>query len=159
MTTTTKPLKLGEILIRQGILDSAQVQHILKVQKSVSRPFGDLAERLFGIHAQAVEDAWVNQYSAMAEKIDLGETEPDANCLKLINRRQAWQFHLAPLFRDDGHLAIATTADALVRVVNFATRRFGEPAYFVIADPRQMNDFLMKHYPVPAHLADFSKTF
>ena len=159
MRTAIKPLKLGEILAEQGILTQRQVQHILTVQKTVSRPFGDLAERLYGIQTQAVEDAWVKQYTQLAEKIDLGEVEPDKNCLQLVNRRQAWQFHIVPLYRDGDHLAIATTAEALVRAVNFATRRFGEPAYFVIAETRQMNEFLMKHYPVPAHLADFSKSF
>lgn len=159
MATTIQTLKLGEILARQGILDERQVQHILAVQKTVNRPFGDLAERLYGIKAQAVEDAWVDQYLTLAEKIDLGEIEPDAACQKLVNRRQAWQFHIAPLYRDGDHLAVATTADSLVRAVNFATRRFGEPTYFVIAEKAQLDAHLMQHYPVPAFLADFSKTF
>ena len=159
MAVTFERLKLGEILVRQGILNDAQVEHIIKVQKTVSRPFGDLAERLFGIHTQAVEDAWVSQYLSLTQPIDLEEIEPDRQCLALINRRQAWQFHLAPLYREDDHLAVVTTGDALVRAVNFATRRFGEPTYFVIAEPRQLHAFMMTHYPVPSHLADFSKSF
>lgn len=159
MATTRKQLKLGEILTQQGVLDQRQVTHILNVQRTVSRPFGDLAERLYGVKAQAVEDAWVDQYLTLAEKIDLDEIEADLQCAKLVNRRQAWQFHLAPLHRDGDHLAVATTADSLVRAVNFATRRFGEPTYFVIAEKQQMHAYLMHHYPVPEYLADFSKTF
>jgi hypothetical protein len=60
-----KGIQIGQLLIEQGVLTPTQVDHILKVQKISHRPFGDLAERLFGISPQAVEDAWVQQYMRM----------------------------------------------------------------------------------------------
>lgn len=152
-------IRIGEILIEQGILSERQVAHILNVQRSVGRPFGDLAERLYGIDPQAVEDAWVSQYTRVAGSVDLGEMEANKDCLQLVNRRQAWQFHLLPLMRTEEHLVIATTADGLVRAVNFATRRFDEPVLFLIADRTQLRTHLMKHYPVPAFIAEFAETF
>ena len=53
-------------------------------------------------------------------------------------------------------LQVATTADNLVRAVNFATRSLDEPVYFLIAEREQLREFLMKHYPVPEHLAQFA---
>jgi len=50
-------IQIGQLLIEQGVLTQTQVQHILKVQKMSHRPFGDLAERLYGISPKAVEDA------------------------------------------------------------------------------------------------------
>jgi len=48
-------IPIGQLLIEQGVLDERQVAHILRVQKESHRPFGDLAERLYGINPRAVE--------------------------------------------------------------------------------------------------------
>ena len=66
-------IQIGQLLVQQGVLTDKQVQHILTVQRSSHRPFGDLAERLYGVSPEAVEDAWVQQYVAMAGVVDLGE--------------------------------------------------------------------------------------
>jgi hypothetical protein len=143
-------------LVEQGILSPRQVEHVLFVQKRTQRPFGELAEKLFGIDPKAVEDAWVQQYIRLAGTIDLEQQRIDEGCLRVLNRRQAWQFQALPLHRQSLDLQVATTADNLVRAVNFATRSLDEPVYFLIADRQQLRDFLMKHYPVPEFLAHYA---
>ena len=154
-------IQIGQLLVEQGVLTQKQVEHILRVQKMSHRPFGDLAERLFGINPQAVEDAWVQQYIRMTGTIDLDEQKIDEQCLRVINRRQAWQFHLLPMNRGGGgaadNLSIATTPASLVRAVNFSAHKLDEPVYFQIAERQQLREFLMKHYPVPDCLAQYSE--
>lgn len=152
-----KGIPIGQLLIEQGVLKPEQVAHILKVQKASHRPFGDLAERLYGIAPEAVEDAWVEQYVRTVGVVDLDDVTFDADCLRLINRRQAWQFHVLPASRDADHLQAATDAEHLVKAVNFASRRIDEAVYFLVADRGQLRDFLMKHYPVPEHIAQFAQ--
>ncbi|MGC4030205.1 MAG: hypothetical protein QM754_00455 [Tepidisphaeraceae bacterium] len=154
-----KGLRIGEILVQQGILTKSQVEHVLSVQKNIGRPFGDLVERLYGIDPMVVQDAWVEQYADMVGRVDLSVMEVDPDCLELVTRRQAWQFHLVPLFRDADSLHVATTNESLVRAVNFATRTLAEPVYFRLADRKQINAFLMQHYPVPNFLAQFAEAF
>jgi len=154
----TKGIQIGELLIEQGALTQAQVEHILKVQKISHRPFGDLAERLYGIDPKAIEDAWVEQYLRIAGTIDLDDQRVDEGCLRLLNRRQAWQFHLLPMNRDEQYLNIATSAEQLVRAVNFSSRKLDEPVYFQITERKQLREFLMKHYPVPQFIAQFSES-
>ncbi|HEY2845861.1 MAG TPA: hypothetical protein VGJ09_19530 [Bryobacteraceae bacterium] len=120
------------------------------------RPFGDLAERLYGINPRAVEDAWVEQYLRTVGVIDLDDHEIETDCLRLLSRRQAWQFHVLPMNREDDSLQMATSAEDLVRSVNFSTRRIDEPVHFLIAERAQLREFLMKHYPVPEFIANFS---
>jgi hypothetical protein len=153
-----KGIQIGQLLIEQGVLTSTQVQHILKVQKISHRPFGDLAERLFGISPQAVEDAWVQQYLRMVGTIDLDEQKLDEQCLRLLNRRQAWQFHMLPMGKDAENINIATSAESLVRAVNFSAKKLDEPVYFQIAERQQLKEFLMKHYPVPEHIAAYAES-
>ena len=149
-------IQIGQLLVQQGVLTEEQVQHILAVQKASSRPFGDLAERLFGVDPHVVEDAWVEQYVQLVGIVDLEEQEIDEQYLRLLNRRQAWQFHLLPLNRQQEQLQIATSAQDLVRAVNFSTRRIDEDIYFLIAEREQLREFLMRHYPVPEHIAQYA---
>lgn len=151
-------IQIGQLLIEQGVLSTTQVDHILRVQKVSHRPFGDLAERLFGISPQAVEDAWVQQYMRIAGTIDLDDQKFDEQCLRLLNRRQAWQFHMLPMNRAEENLNIATDKESLVRAVNFSAKKLDEPIYFQMAERKQLREFLMKHYPVPEFIAQYSDT-
>jgi hypothetical protein len=151
-----KGIPIGQLLVEQGVLTPRQVEHILTVQKQSHRPFGDLAERLFGINPRAVEDAWVEQYTRTVGIVDLDEQQIDEDCLRLLNRRQAWQFHTLPTSREEDNLNLATSPESLVRAVNFATRKIDEPICFVLAERQQLREFLMKHYPVPEHIAEFA---
>ncbi len=151
-----KGIPIGQVLVEQGVLTQGQVDHILRVQRASHRPFGDLAERLFGISPRAVEDAWVEQYAAYAGTEDLDAHHVDQECLRLLSRRQAWQFESLPVHRDADGLNIATSRENLVRAVNFATRTIDEPICFLLAEREQLREFLLKHYPVPAHIADFA---
>lgn len=150
-------IQIGELLVEQRVLTTQQVEHILQVQRASHRPFGDLAERLYGVSPEAIEDAWVQQYLRIAGTFDLEEQRIDVDCLRLINRRQAWQFHMMPTNRQDDNLNIATDAEHLVRAVNFAARRLDEPVCFLIARREQLREFLMKHYPVPKYMAAFAE--
>ncbi|HEY2587760.1 MAG TPA: hypothetical protein VGI81_18585 [Tepidisphaeraceae bacterium] len=150
-------IQIGELLVEQGVLTRRQVEHILKVQKMSHRPFGDLAERLYGIDPKAVEDAWVEQYLRVAGVVDLKEQQIETECLRMLNRRQAWQFHMLPLNRDRETLSMATSPENLIRSVNFVTRSLEEPVHFLIAERQQLREFLMKHYPVPQFIAQYAE--
>ena len=151
-----KGIPIGQLLVEQGTLTQGQVDHIIKVQRVSHRPFGDLAERLFGINPKAIEDAWVEQYTRTVGTIDLEDQQVEQACLRLLNRRQAWQFNSLPLNRDNDNLNMATTRENLVRAVNFSTRTIDEPICFLLAERQQLREFLLKHYPVPEHIADFA---
>ncbi|HWE94229.1 MAG: hypothetical protein JWP03_2899 [Phycisphaerales bacterium] len=149
-------IQIGQLLVEQGALTEAQVQHILKVQKISHRPFGDLAERLYGINPRAVEDAWVQQYLRTVGVVDLDEQTVDTECLRVLSRRQAWQFHLLPINRQQ-ELHVATSKENLVRSVNFSSRRIDEPVHVMVAERKQLREFLMKHYPVPQFIAQYAE--
>jgi len=152
-----QPIKIGQLLIEQGALTEAQVRHIIHVQKASHRPFGDLAERLYGISPKLIEDAWVQQYLRTVGVVDLEDHEVETECLRLLSRRQAWQFHMLPLNRDTNSVQVATSAEDLVQSVNIATHRIDEPVSFVIAERKQLREFLMRHYPVPQCMAQYAE--
>lgn len=146
----TDPIRIGEILIEQGVLSEQQVFEILQAQRQQQLPFGVLAERLFDVTVESIENAWVEQYYRYTGSIDLEQQHVDAEALRLINRRQAWQFEIMPLhFESGGELLMAASQHRLARAVTFAAARLAPVVYFRIAESDQLRQFLQTHYPMP----------
>jgi len=142
-------VRLGEILIEQGILNNKQVDEILDEQERSGRPFGDLAERMFDISACDIERAWIEQFSQITEHVDPCREPIDSAVTDRVSRRQAWQFGLLPLRKEGRELVVATTRDHLVRATRFAGWSMPEPVYFVLTDPDQLEEALSARYPFP----------
>ena len=161
-TTTTSAnngIRLGEILVEQGLLTRDEVRQILEAQQRQGRPFGVLAERLFGLDPRAVEGAWVRQYATLAA-VDVGfePIDADEDCLRLVNRRQAWQFQFAPVGREGGELVLVTDEAHLAKALRFAAATFAEPTFFRVVSTDQLQDLLQEFYPVPSFIAEFATT-
>ena len=152
MPQTKPPARIGQILVDKGLLTLEQVEEILAEQKREIRPFGLLAEQMFGLGADQVEQAWIDQYISYGTEVNLEQQKIDAQVLRVLNRRQAWQFRLLPMRKEGREIVAATSREHLKRAVSFAWRRFEDPVYFMIAKRPQLEEFLMEHYPWPAAL-------
>ncbi len=143
-------IRIGQILIEQGVLSEHQVFEIVEAQRRSSMPFGVLAERLFDVTVDSIERAWVEQYYRFTGTLDLESCRVDAEALKLIHRRQAWQFQMVPLhFESGGELLMAASRRRLARAVTFAATRLEPVVLFRIAECDQLKRFLKAHYPMP----------
>lgn len=143
-------IRIGQILIEQGVLNEQQVFEVIEAQKKQHLPFGILAERMFEVSIESIERAWVEQYLRFTGEIDLNEQKIDVQALKLINRRQAWQFEILPLrYEATGELLMAASASRLARAVAFAAKRLKPVVYFRVAQSEQVRKFLAEHYPMP----------
>ncbi len=143
-------LRIGEVLIECGAITESQRDQILEAQKARSRPFGDIAERLFNVKPEVVEDAWAAQYAQMADHVDARRLRPDSDALALISARQARQFGVLPVELGGGELMVCTTEQNLVRALRFVGWKIGVPAYFVLADHDSLEAAIERHYQVVA---------
>ncbi|MEM1445250.1 MAG: hypothetical protein AAGF84_04290 [Planctomycetota bacterium] len=149
-TSAPQPLQIGQILVQQGVLTEQQAFEIAAAQKTRHKPFGVLAEEMFDVTVEAIEEAWVEQYHRFTGTIDLNEQKVDERALRTIHRRQAWQFQMAPVrFEKTGELLIAADRSRLARAVTFATRTLEVPTYFRIAESEDLRGFLRRHFPMP----------
>ena len=65
-------IQIGQILIQQGVLSEQQVFEITVAQKKNDAiPFGVLAERMFDVTSQTIEQAWIEQYHRFVGTINL----------------------------------------------------------------------------------------
>ncbi len=141
-------LRLGDLLVRRGILTESQRDSVLESQKLTGRPFGELAERLFGVAESSVEQAWAEQYAMIARRIDPRTERIDPDVLTLIDRRQAWQFRVLPVRIDADEVMVCTTQEHLVRALKFAGWKIQAPCYFVLAESLALGEALVRHYPM-----------
>ncbi len=142
-------LRLGALLVENGVLTQDQVDSILDVQGETAEPFGVLAERLHGVDPAEVEMAWSRQYARLTRLIDPSREVIDPRALDLVTRRQAWQFRVLPVRFDQVELMLATTPIHLRRALRFATNVLGVPIYMVMATPEDLGIALCEHYTLP----------
>src|SRR5690606_4759256 len=110
-------LRLGEVLVRRGILTETQVERVLDDQRRSGRPFGVICEEMFAIQPDTIEDAWAEQYAGLTRKINPEIEAFEDRALSLVTRRQAWQFRVLPIRFDGEELMLATTSSQLRRAL------------------------------------------
>ncbi len=141
-------VRIGEVLIQRGVLSRPQVERVLEEQQVRHRPFGELAETLFGIDPTDIEHAWVEQYTRITRHVNVRTERVDPEAMRLIDRRQAWQFRVLPLRFDGRELMVATTADNLCRALRFVSRCLTTPCYLVLTEAQSLGDALAHYFPL-----------
>lgn len=140
-------LRLGDLLVARGLLSPEQRDRVLEAQRVRGRPFGALAEDMFGLDPALVEQAWAEQYAAVAPRIDPLAEAVDLEALTLVERRQAWQFSVLPLRFESGELVVCTTREELPRALKFVGWRLAQAVYLVTAEHDAFVAALKRHYP------------
>jgi len=143
-------LRIGDVLVGMGVLNSQQVDAVLTEQRRTGRPFGVIAERLFDLDPKVVDRAWAEQYASNSTLVDPLKERCDLEVVKTVTRRQAWQFKVLPLRRDTtGDVMVCTSKENLPRALRFAYGHFGPSCCFVVCDDERLLDALEKHHPMP----------
>lgn len=142
-------IRLGELLVENGALSPQQVYEITVRQQHDPKPFGVLAEEMFEVTLDSIEQAWSEQYLRQTGLIDLKHEKFPSDATSIIGRRQAWQFQMIPVrFDGEGELLIAAARGRLARAVTFVHKRLTVNPYFRIASDRQIEKYLNKLYPL-----------
>lgn len=144
-----RTIRLGDLLVKHGVLTEKQRDHILAAQKLRAKPFGALAEELFGVDPDQVEKAWAEQFAALSVPIDPRAYDVRPDVLGLVERRQAWQFRILPLELNTEGLVACTTQLHLPRALKFAGWKLQHACQFVLADPVHLAEAMQAHYPMP----------
>lgn len=143
------PSRMGEILVAQGVLTQDQVEAILDSQRACARPFGLLAEELFGVEGSEIESAWVQQYVEIAQHVDVNTVPRDEGIEHHVSSRRCWQFGVLPIREEGAELIMATTPAHLPRALRFASSVLERPCYFVLTAQEDLAVALDKHHHIP----------
>jgi hypothetical protein len=150
-------IPMGELLVHRGVLTAEQRDEILAQQAGGATPFGQLAERMFGVSARVIEAVWAEQYATSAEWLDPRACSIEPYVRDLVTRRQAWQFGIIPLMYDGPNIVACTTPGNLTRAIRFASMSFGSACYFVLSREADFAEALEAHYGVTRQMQDAHK--
>ncbi len=141
-------IKLGNLLVLHGALTEDQRDAIVAQQELIDRPFGVLAEEMFGVSPSDVEHAWAVQYASRAQQIDPRTHIVEPDLLSTVAPRQAWQFGLIPMFTKNGETVFVTCTEYLARALRFVGWRFEGACSFAICSFDELVDGLKAHYQI-----------
>ncbi|MCW5757057.1 MAG: hypothetical protein KIT54_07475 [Phycisphaeraceae bacterium] len=144
----SKPM--GQILVERGILSETQRDEVLRAQRGTNRPFGELAEKMYGVSQKEIEAVWAQQYGEIAEWVNPAKHDIPEHVLCVLSGRQAAQFSMIPLRYVGRSLVLCTTREQLPRALRFASATFGADCTLALCEPAHLQDALRKHYDVDA---------
>ena len=109
MAEHRKKLRLGELLIQQGLISTDQLAIALAEQRHNNIPIGRLLVRLGFVTETAIRDIMARTIGQ--ESIDLSQVVADAEALKLVPQEFARRNRVLPIAYDPTHqsLTVATT--------------------------------------------------
>jgi type II secretory ATPase GspE/PulE/Tfp pilus assembly ATPase PilB-like protein len=107
MNAVTKPKRLGEILIDEGVITQDQLSIALTEQKKIHEPLGKLLVGL-GFATEAIMRSALGE-ALEQDSVDLSRVVPDPDAIKMISSELARKHKVIPLSHDAvrGTLTIA----------------------------------------------------
>jgi len=143
------PIKIGELLLSQGVLTQKQLQIALEHQQVTGAILGDLLIKLGFITAP--EFARTIAVQSGLEYLELSEFEPEEEALRLIPKETAEKIGMIPLTITEGQLTIGITNPSNIVAVDTATKVTGKPPKVYLVDNDHYQSTLEKAYYFIAH--------
>jgi hypothetical protein len=137
---------IGAILVERGVMKQKQVDAVLQEQQRQRKPFGKLANHMFGIPEREVHKAWAAQTGRFCDHVDLACEPSDENLIHLLTAREAWLIRALPLRVEQGELIVASTVVDLPEAMGLLRQKVRWPIRFVVADRKQLEYFLLHRY-------------
>lgn len=138
--------QIGQIMIEQNVLTQEQVDRLLADQREADKPFGELAETMYGIDEHKVHQALADQIAYRAPQIKLCQEAFEPEVLGVITAREAWDTLVLPIRVEDGELLCATTVETLPAAIELLSEKLDLPYRFALAEMRPIEEFIANMY-------------
>jgi len=143
-----KKLRLGELLVQQGLITTDQLSIALAEQRHNNIPIGRLLVRLGFVTESAIRDIMARTIGQ--ESIDLGQVVADPEALKLVNQDFARRNRVLPIAfdRNEQVLTIATTEIFNVVAMDQLRGMLGAQVEIktLLASEAQLGDYIDNFY-------------
>ncbi len=148
MAEQRKKLRLGELLVQQGLITTDQLRIGLTEQKSNNTPIGRQLVRLGFVTEAAIRDAMARTVGQ--ESIDLSQVVADAEALRLVPQEFARRHRVLPIAWDADERALTVATSGLFNVVALDQLRAmlgqGVMLNTLLAAEAQLEDYIDQFY-------------
>src|SRR3954453_18477387 len=148
MSEQRKKLRLGELLVQQGLITLDQLHIGLTEQKTQNMPIGRLLVRLGFVTEAVIRDIMARTIGQ--ESIDLSNVLVDAEALKLVPQEFARRHRLLPIAYDGEQNVLVVAITEVFNVVALDQLRatLGQKVQMktVLAGQAQLDEFIDQFY-------------
>ena len=148
MSEQRKKLRLGELLVQQGLITHDQLRIALTEQKTQNMPIGRLLVRLGFVTEAVIRDIMARTIGQ--ESIDLSQVLVDAEALKLVPQEFARRHRLLPIAYDADQNLLMVAITEVFNVVALdqlrATLGHNIQMKTVLAGQAQLDEFIDQFY-------------
>ncbi len=148
MSEQRKKLRLGELLVQQGLITQDQLRIALTEQKTQNIPIGRLLVRLGFVTEAVIRDIMARTIGQ--ESIDLSQVLVDAEALKLVPQEFARRHRLLPIAYDAEQNLLIVAITEVFNVVALdqlrATLGHNIQMKTVLAGQAQLDEFIDQFY-------------
>lgn len=137
-------VRLGDILIKWGIIDKEKLQEALRIQKLTKKRLGEiLVEKGFATEQQIAE-ALAQEYRLPF--VSLKKVEADEKLFKIFSYQMLKKYNVAPLKIENDYLVVATNDPLNLGVLQELRSISGYRIKPVVATPQDIKDFINKYF-------------
>lgn len=147
-----KPMRIGELLISQGLITPEQLDIALK---EGGRRVGKTLINLGYVTEEDISRALAKQFSL--NFINLKDTTISSNVIKIIPETIARKHHSIPISREEGSLTVATSDPLDVLTVDEMTRISKLRIKLVVATEADIMRAIDRHYLAATGIEEFAR--
>jgi len=146
-------LRLGEILINQGMVNSEQLKKALEIQKTDSKKkIGEILVSQRAITQKQLLQALQHVYEA--EYIELEDVILDPEIVSIIPKRIAVRYKIVPLSQENNTLTIAMANPLDVNTIDYIKEYTKMDVNSKFASEEDINNVLSTYYETGGHFDD-----
>jgi type IV pilus assembly protein PilB len=146
-------LRLGEILINQGMINSEQLKKALEIQKTGNKKkVGEILVNQGAISQKQLLQALQHVYEA--EYIELEEVIIDPEIVTIIPKRIAVRYKIVPLSKEDNTLIIAMANPLDVNTIDYIKEYTKMEVIPKFASEEDITNVLSTYYEAGGHFDD-----
>jgi len=146
-------LRLGEILINQGMINSEQLKKALEIQKTDNKKkIGEILVSQGAITQKQLLQALQHVYEA--EYIELEDVILDPEIVSVIPKRIAVRYKIVPLSKENNTLTIAMANPLDVNTIDYIKEYTKMDVNPKFASEEDIANVLSTHYEVGGHFDD-----
>lgn len=138
-----RQLRMGELLVKAGAMTNKQVHEVLQRQKETNKPFGMIAQKMFGIPAKSVWQAYARQMAVAIEETVLILEPRNIEAMTYIPLKDSYRYHMLPLRYEPqtGVLVCATSKAKFAEALQYYHSCLRHLVIeFVFVDHREIED-------------------
>ena len=144
MANSSNDTRMGALLVKAGVLNQEQVDHILHVQKQSGKQFGQIAHKAFDVPAQEIWEAYASQMAGLMDQTSITSEKRDHKVMMSLPIKNVWKYRAMPLRMDGDVLVCATTRKDLATALAFAQLHIKPFVQFVLVKEHDLDHFIVQ---------------